>query len=329
MPRKPNGQRVVVSIDGGGIRGILPATLLAAVSQIFSDETLCRVADLLAGTSTGGLIMSGVYAGRTAAAMLDLYVKNGTAIFSRSPWQYARSGFGRLGPASKYRADALREALQGVLKNQWLSRPGSSAFLLVPSYAIQLPRPIDMDNDGVAESASALLFKSVDARADPSNDFSLVDVCRATSAAPTYFPAALIRNANGDEYRCVDGGTFANNPAMCAWAEADKRWPMDRMTVISIGAGSRIHGISGSGDWGPPRWLPHIFDVFMDGAADTVSYQLRRLLGKDFVRCEIPLAGADTRFDDASARNIADLQLLGDRYAEKYAQAIADAIMGK
>lgn len=324
-------RRFVAAFDGGGIRGILTAAVLKAVAEgLGEDHPLHKVFDLISGTSTGGILACGLYAGKSPSALLDLYVKNGTAIFGRSPWQYVRSGWGRLGPASKYRADALREALVEVLGGQWLGRRLTRTRLLVPSYCIRLPCPMDMDKDGIQECASAFFFKSEDARLDGGvSDFTLVDVGLATSAAPTFFPAHHAFNALGQSYLFVDGGTFANNPAMCAWAEARKYWALDPLTLVSIGTGSRVRSISGSGDWGPPRWLPHIFSVFMDGAADSVSYQAGKLLGQDFIRCETALVGVDDAFDDAGRPNIIRLVGLGERFAEIHAPRILDALRGK
>lgn len=302
-------KRVVLSIDGGGIRGIIPALVLYAACQ--HDGRCLDDVSLFAGTSTGGIIATGLYAGVEPGKLVDLYATEGPPIFSRSPLQYARSGLGYFGPASKYRADALSAALSAVLRGKTLSRGCGAARLLVPTYCIQLPYPMDLDHDGVAESRSPVFFKTTDAVNSQTWDFSLVSVARATSAAPTYFPAAHIVNGEGAMFTCVDGGVFANNPAMCAYAEARHLWPADDIVVISMGTGTMVEPIAGSGDWGPPQWLPHIFTVFMDGAADTVSYQLRTVLGERFLRVDVPLQGVDPAFDDASPQNIERLKTLG------------------
>ncbi len=271
--------------------------------------------DLLAGTSTGGILTIGAAAGLPASRMVELYRDKGTGIFYRSAVHELASGGGVYG--AKYPADFLEAELGSLLGHDRLSHI-QVPELLVPTYCTHLPHPMDVDSDGTAESASSWFFKSWKARHDQAYDFSLVDVARATSAAPTYFPAAEILNGLGEPFVCVDGGTFANNPSLCAIAAAKQLWPGEELRVVSLGTGSKVKSIA-AGDWGYSQWAPHVAGVFMDGAADTVSYVASALLGANFVRCELPItAPVDEAFDDADAKNIASLMALGSDYTKKF-----------
>jgi uncharacterized protein len=310
--------RRVLSVDGGGIRGLLPAVLLAALEGR-ENRLVGQLFDLVAGTSTGGIIACGAALGVPAAHMVALYHDRGGAIFDRSVFQNAESVFGAVG--AKYDPEPLEHELGAVLGDRWLHDP-VSAELLVPSYVCKLPAPSDEDGDGVAEQASSFFFKSWKARADSRVDFHLRDIARATSAAPTYFPAARIMNAKGETFVCVDGGVFANNPALCAWAAAKQLWPNDDIQVVSLGTGTKVLPIDAA-DWGALEWLPHIFSTFMDGAADTVSYVAQDILGPSFVRCEMAVASdVNDAFDCASHQNIEALSRMADVYTKRFLSLI-------
>lgn len=287
----------VLTIDGGGIRGILPARLLVEVQKTVD---IAKTHSLISGTSTGGIMAAGLVAGVPPTDILDLYVKHGTEVFDSNP-------IGGLIEA-KYRAGKL----EGFFKNIFGAKRLSdiiSPEILVPSYCCKLPAPTDTDGDGVVEGATSMFFRSWKARADSKLDWPLWEVCRATSAAPTYFSAATIDGG----YVMVDGGVFANNPAMSALASAWNLWPGEEVRVLSLGTGSKVDPIN-AGNWGGSQWLSSIFSVFMDGAADAVSYQCTAALGSDFLRCEIALEGVNDAFDDASTENITALQDLAEKF---------------
>lgn len=307
----------VLSVDGGGIRGILPAMLLARLEER-RGKPVGELFDLVAGTSTGAIIACGVAAGVPAATMVDLYANQGPAIFREPLWRAVL-------PLSvaRYGGRPLDQRLLKVLGTTWLSSWKLRCKLLVPTYVTQLPEPIDIDLDGTAEMASALLFRSWVAQANSRWDFRLCDIARASSAAPTYFPAAKIYNRNSEPFICIDGGTFANNPALLAWSAARDLWPDEEITLVSLGTGTLVEAVR-AGDWGVAKWIAHIFSAFMDGAADTVSYTCRQILGRNFVRCEVPLPPyMNSAFDDASLENIMALDALGRDYTDTFIGSIA------
>ena len=116
-----------------------------------------------------------------------------------------------------------------------------------------------------------------------SEDFRLRDIARATSAAPTYFPPAIIESLDANyrkdqrRHALVDGGVFANDPAALARAEAQRLFPRaDRALVVSLGTGARVNRINGDKavGFGLAGWLPSLIDVFMDGASALTEHEL-------------------------------------------------------
>jgi predicted acylesterase/phospholipase RssA len=281
------GTARILAIDGGGIRGIIPAAVLRHIEQ----RTGSPIADLfhmVAGTSTGGILGAGLTApdanGRprfSAADMGDLYRTEGEEIFSHSFWH----GFGSLGGTAdeKYEADNLERILRERLGDTPLS--AALGDLLVTSYDIRRRRP--------------LFFKSWRARGEDlepgqtpaDREFRLRDAARATSAAPTY----------------VDGGVFANNPAMCAVASARILYPgAANFLIVSLGTGLTEREIpyEQAKDWGLLGWARPLLGVIFDGVSDTVHYQLAQEFNQGarrrYYRFQIDLGG---RRDDPASPN--------------------------
>lgn len=301
----------ILCLDGGGIRGILPARFIQALEDA-AGKPAASMFDMLAGTSTGGIIAVGLLAGLSARTLGDFYMLRGPEIFPGGLLRKIRALEGPL-----YDASALEKALLDVLGNAWLSET-SGPELLVPAYCTSLP-----DN---------FFFKTWKARGtrlgqgdvQDALDFQLRDIARATSAAPLYFAPAEIKNMMGDSYTMIDGGVFANNPAGCAMASAARLWPGEPLLVVSVGTGDHKAPIT-MGDGGAVDVALKIVDVFMDSGASLVDYQAQERPGVTYMRYEIDLAtpvGGDaqlvsTAMDDASAGNLALIELLARRLAAK------------
>jgi uncharacterized protein len=291
----------VLSIDGGGIRGIIPALVLAEVERR-SQKRVWELFDLIAGTSTGGILACALCAPDPLPAeqLVGLYEEEGPHIFDRSVWQRIRSAEGLLD--EKYSADALDRALERFLSDKRLA--DSKPDLLVPAYNMGEPGPY--------------FFKSRKAR-EEGEDFPLSVVARATSAAPTYFePSAL------NDQALVDGGVFATNPAMCAFAEVMRFQPTADIVLLSLGTGQRTRQrtFADVKDWGLVEWARPILDVVFDGVSDAVNYQLAHVLDDGhYWRLQVELNDASDDLDDAGEQNLRDLrsqaeQLIADSSAE-------------
>ncbi len=296
--------RKVLSIDGGGIRGIVPAMILRHLEEE-AGRPVSRMFDLVAGTSTGGILALGLVAPTgegtpkySADDLVGLYREEGPNIFSRSFWYWLRS-LGNLVDA-KYPAGGLERVLDRYFGSAMLS--DSLAPVIVTSYEIERRIP--------------WFFKSRKAR-DPElseeYDFPMKTVARATAAAPTYFdPLRVDFNGGDNYYALVDGGVYANNPAMCAYTEARVMFPDDEILLVSVGTGKRTrrYPVEEVKDWGLTGWVSPILDVVFDGVADTIDFQLRQLLSADrYHRFQVGLQNASDAMDDTSPRNLRNLQL--------------------
>jgi uncharacterized protein len=279
----------VLSIDGGGIRGLIPALVLAELERRAGRQVF-ELFDLLAGTSTGGILACALCAPDPLPAerLVALYEEEGPEIFDRSLWQRVRSAEGLLD--EKYDAAALERALERFLARKRLkdTRPD----LLVPAYDMGEPGPY--------------FFKSRKAREDSDEDFTLSEVARATAAAPTYFEPLPL-----DERTLVDGGVFAVNPAMSAFAEVLRFDPSAEVVLLSLGTGERTRRrrFADIRDWGLVEWARPVLDVVFDGISDAVDYQLRHALGEGrYWRLQVELSRASDDLDDASPENLRHLR---------------------
>ena len=309
----------ILCIDGGGIRGIIPARILQRIEEALQKPAR-DLFHLIAGTSTGGIIGCGLLKGKTAAEMAQLYANEGGDIFHRSLWGKVTTIDGLTNP--DYDAGPLERVLARELGDTWLSEV-TGAELMVPSYAIQLPYEQPGDGVGLLYPRAPYFFKSWKARgfkSDPGDnppelDFRLRDVARATSAAPTYFPPALIQSRAGRQFGMIDGGVFANNPGMTALVAAYKLFPeVGDFVVVSLGTGSLERPIpyEDAKNWGLVHWARPILNVLFDGNADTTSYELGQVLGASHYRFDISLGqnpkqdpnAVNEDFDDASPDNI-------------------------
>ena len=293
------GTARILSIDGGGIRGIIPARVLQRIEKR-TGKQVSKMFHMIAGTSTGGLLACALATPgdsgkpRTAEQLTDLYRKRGKEIFKSSFWH----GFGSLGGTvdERYEAANLEKILEEYFGTTRLSDMDQD--LLVTSYNIQTRQPFFFKSwKACGEKLSA--GETVQDR-----DFLLRDVCRATSAAPTYFEPAYVKNVRNQGFPLIDGGVFAANPAMCALSSARMLYPnSSRYLIVSLGTGETRREIpyKRAKDWGLIGWARPLLYVLFDGVSDAVNYQLsQQFRPRDYFRFQIEL-GADP--DDENAPN--------------------------
>jgi patatin-like phospholipase/acyl hydrolase len=303
----------ILAIDGGGIRGLIPAVVLAEIEGRSGRRT-AELFDLIAGTSTGGILACGLTRpgenggpAFTAADLIGLYESEGPEIFHRSLVKRIESVEGYVD--ERYDDRGLNAALQRYLDGTRLSEAVCDLF--ITAYEI--------------ERRQAFFFRSSRARTDPAYDFTFVDVARATSAAPTYFEPVRVADAAGAaSYALIDGGVFALNPAMCAYAELSATGRRDEIDlVVSLGTGEHTRRLPYARvkDWGALEWARPILDVVFDASADAVDFQLRALMDTRYERLQTRLEEASDALDDASPENLAALEreaqrLIADRGAD-------------
>jgi patatin-like phospholipase/acyl hydrolase len=298
----------ILAIDGGGIRGIIPAAILTAIEQK-TGKHIAETFDMIAGTSTGGILALALAKpgpdGKPeyrAADLADMYFRDGSTIFPQSIWRKIHTGDYTLD--EKYPSDGIETVLQRYFGQTQLKE--SLVNLLVMSYEI--------------ESRMPWLFRSDRAKRNPNFDFPMWQVARATSAAPTYFEPERIDKLNGEGYwALVDGGTYANNPSMCAYAEARRLIPNCDVLIVSLGTGELTRPINYqvAKHWGLIGWAKPVLDVVFDGVSKTTDYQLHQLLpaagGKRrYYRFQTTLTIASDDMDNVDPENLNDLKTQAD-----------------
>lgn len=293
----------ILALDGGGIRGLIPAIICDKLS-ILAGRPIWQLFDLIAGTSTGGILALG-YAkpverkdgrgessvdGMSTTDMVQLYRDEGPKIFSNQhSWRslirgprYTSANLGKI-LKSKFGHHRLKDAIVEVL---------------VTSYDLAHRRP--------------KMFTRWQANVDVSQDCSMYHVALATSAAPTYFPPFLV-NDNSlviDKHGLIDGGLTANNPAACAYVEAKYLWPDEDLVLISVGTGSYKKPVRAdkAKSWGQMQWASPVIDCMFDANSAITHNILRRLLDSDeYLRLDATMDRDSGRLDNVSTDNLQEL----------------------
>ena len=315
LPWPENRDFRILSIDGGGIRGLFPAALLAGLERRYlSGSSINAYFDLIAGTSTGGIIALGLGARLPAAQLLELYSERGRDIFPPvGPIGHqARKVLGLV--RYRYERRALKRALADTFGDTRLAE--SNVRLCVPSadgrhgelYVFKTPHHPDFRLDG-----RELMSK----------------IGAATSAAPTYF-----RPLEDGGFSFVDGGLWANNPVMVGLVDALSCFavPRHRVRILSIGCGSVPYTI---GRW--QKWLGGLWhwrkvtDAIMHFQSLNALGQAGLLLGADRVhRIDAPHTPKPIELDDWVRAHTelpraasAALDRCGDRIASTFLKAPA------
>lgn len=312
----------ILSIDGGGIRGVIPAVLLTEMEKR-TGKAISELFDLIAGTSTGGILATGLVAPENlgiesdsrgprfkASDLLELYEKHGEDIFRRSLCDRITSLWGLTD--EKYPNDGIEAVLEEYFGDTELK--DALTEILVTSYEIEKRHPY--------------FFKRHKAREKPEKRNHLLrDMARATSAAPTYFEPTETRTVGKSAVTTrylVDGGVFANNPALCAYAEAIKLGEStNKILVASLGTGVATERIDygKAKNWGKIKWARPVISVMIDGVADAVDYQLRQMLPTEgpnarYYRFNTDLPSKLGRLDAADQSSIKALKQKAKRILE-------------
>jgi hypothetical protein len=295
----------ILSIDGGGIRGLIPAMVLDELERRLGRPA-ADLFDLIVGTSTGGVLALALTVpganGKpqyTSRDVMGLYENEGRNIFSRSLTHRVKALGGLDAP--KYPATGIEAVLEQYFGAWKLSQAMTNT--LITSYEI--------------ESRFPFFFRSTKARARPDYDFPMKLVARATSAAPTYFAPAQIANVSATErFSLIDGGVFANNPAACGLVEAYTTLPACSYLVASLGTGALTRCIPyrRAKNWGLTQWAKPVLDVVFEGVSSTVDYQLRQLLpAHRYFRFQTALDQKVQSLDNVHPDNITALKCVGAR----------------
>jgi len=276
----------VVSIDGGGIRGLVTTILLQRIIATPGLENLFGTIDLVAGTSTGGLLALGIAHQLDLQRIRDVYIEKGPKIFADS-WLDDLVDLGKIRGAD-YDIKPLRRELKDLFGEATLGSLRKRVLITA----------FDLDNESPKAEERTWKPKLFHNFPGPSSDRGALaaDVGLYTSAAPTYFPSV-------DGY--IDGGVYASNPAMCALAQTqDARYrptpSLNEVFLLSLGTGTSLQYIKGNyHDWGYAQWVKPLINLMLDGTAGIADYQCSQILGDRYHRlAPVFPAGTTVPMDD-------------------------------
>ena len=333
----------ILSIDGGGIRGIIPAMILAEIERR-TGHRIAEMFDMIAGTSTGGVLALGLTVPQNkdaskpkykATQLVSFYEEDGKEVF-HSSWQDAVTLRGLIN--EKYSSDRLEKVLRKYLGDE-VKLSHALTELLITSYEIEACRPFFFTRRKARTKTTS--------RLNP----RMWEVARSTSAAPTYFAPFQINRSRPSHLpplTFIDAGIFVNNPTLCAYAEAvnmhcrrgdvpssDAQAGASKQSdrpvevrseqatgthdcdyvVVSLGTGELNVPIryEDAKRWGTLHWARPLIDIAYDGSSDTVDGQMRQLMQVVkrpylYYRFQASLSEANNALDDTSAWNLQDLK---------------------
>lgn len=323
----------ILSIDGGGIKGIIPCMILQKIEER-TKKPISALFDVIAGTSTGGILTLGLTVPNqdgkpqySASDILDLYKDKGSQIFPTTPFEDIKAIF-----RPKFDVRGLERLLESYFGNNQLNDVLTNVF--ITTYDIHARKPF--------------YFSSRLAKKYPKENFLLKDIGRSTSAAPTYFKPHHINEldaVNG----MVDGGVFANNPAVLAFTEAkeiflEKFSPIKGIDgleghdphvrpnpndlpffMLSLGTGNHTKPLNyeQAQKWGELKWVVPLIDILMQGVSETVAYQMEYImppinrLQKRYHRINPTIPDDATDMSDVTPQNIERLIKAAERCINK------------
>lgn len=292
----------ILSVDGGGMRGIIPVRLMQRLAAVPELKDWYKRARLYAGTSTGGLIALGLTRGVSLTRLFNLYKNKGAKIFDDS-WLDNLRDLGQVIGAQYDNAQLELELkmLVGETSLKNLS-PDKLTRVLITTFDLDQADAVSLKNDEPPGSTKSKphKWKPKIFHNFPGNDTDgRLPAYKAglyTSAAPSYFPVV-------EGY--IDGGVFANNPSMCALAQTQDPRNADQsdhpalqdVVLFSLGTGEVLKFIGGLDlDWGYAQWAKPIIEILLEGVAGIADYQCRQILRERYWRLQ-PVLTQDFSID--------------------------------
>lgn len=303
----------ILAIDGGGIRGIIPALILKNLeARLTNNKQLVDCFDIVSGTSTGGIIALLLTTPNkdnkpkyNISQVLELYKELGSEVFQRSIFKKITTGWGWWG--AKYSEDKLMNIFEkyfGIVELKDTIKP-----VIIPAYEIEMDK--------------TFFFKSTRAKTQANYNYQLKDIARATSAAPTYFTPAQIQDlTKKEQHILIDGGVAVNNLTLAATVYGLELYGKDQQFFIvslgtgtSYGAKTKLIDRSSVQDSGLLGWAKKISSLMMYAVNDVTDYEMRYVFNHhDYYRFQPIIEISNAELDDSSTSNIAALY----KYAEDY-----------
>lgn len=293
----------VLSIDGGGNRGLIPALWLQQVQKLLGHDVTDHF-DVFVGTSTGGVIIAGLnipdermevvsqaYGFENPIdGLVDLYQTRGADIFA------PRS---RFSIGAKYNHEGLEEILDFFFSDTLMSQLKKPTMVL--TYDVGQDNPVLVSSHPTLIDHSMMNYVG----------YRVKHALRGTSAAPTYFDPAYFKDLKGDTHVMADGGVYANNPCLAGLVYALQLFPTYKMhdiEIVSLSTGWKPTAMDADSvkSWGKIRWAPEIVPMTMSGSSAAAHAIMSELPVRDYYRVEVGLTGSPA-MDDISQKNIASL----------------------
>jgi len=277
----------ILSLDGGGVRAIIQATLLQRLNILFPN--MLDEVDMYAGSSAGSIVASALCNGLTPDQTYAMWMETAPKIFLEGYLRKITSIDSVIG--SSYDANILQQNLSSTIGEKKLKDLPKK--ILIPSFNLDPP------GHGLLNPRSEHRWQPEYFHNFPDSEsleLPLMDAVLRSAAAPTYFP---IR----DGY--VDGGTFANNPAMAAISTAiNNGIRLEDIVVLSISTGNNPRCVPkktyGEGNWGLAQWGPHVIDLLLDSTTQSLDYSCKCLLRDQYMRVD-PILAENVSLDDATS----------------------------
>lgn len=334
VPRIKHGTVTILSIDGGGVRGLIPALMVQDLMRRlhFLEHRRRRrrfpadYFDIFAGTSSGALLTLGLAGARPRSPeeIVAVYRDRAQEIFP--PRRFAATGTMRQAFTVKYEQEPLEALLEELFGDDRLGNCCSNVLIAAYDTDHRTPFFFKHYSDRVCRRNRELCRE-----AEQYRDFYLRDVARATTAAPTFFEPARVTATDGKQYTLVDGALAANNPALSAYVEARKLYrDARRYIVVSIGTGrsSRQFPWETIRRWGYLDWVSPLHGaplnaMFTDGQSETVAHALKQLPRVQYFRfnADIPESMSEM-IDDTRAPNMELVESLGRAMMRRFSSEL-------
>lgn len=292
--------KYVLSLDGGGVRGIATLSFLKRFEAHYNVKA-ADFFDFFAGTSIGGLICLTLASGKTASETLDAMLENLGIVMNKS-------FFDRIMPFQCrpiYNGKGKKKGIQNFVPDMPLS--AFPKHILIPTY--------DITN------------RITVLHCPNSDQISARVLADATTAAPTYFPPVLTQNINGKKVFEIDGGVAVNNPALIALTHVKTldSWKDCQIKVLSVGTGMDARQISGvsAKKWGLIKWATNgITNIFVQAPNQIFNQACTDLIGDDYLRINSAVQGCGYEIDNTSKKNIKCLIRMGSAWFDVYQEQL-------
>lgn len=291
----------ILSLDGGGVRGIVEAVVLKNIEEEL-QKPISQIFDFVAGTSTGGIIALGIVASNghgkaqfSAQQILDVYLEYSPQIFNASCLHRFKTLGGLIGP--KHDGCGIYDLAQHFLGNRMMSE--ALIPTLITGYDVEKERGVE--------------FFSVEAKNNPEKDCLMREVGQATAAAPTFFPLASVKYPSNTLTHLADGALYKPNPSILAYFAAKNLYPERPIEIYSIGSGNGNSDTSCSDlkFGGLLQWILPIMHHIQRCDCSTDNDLLGKLLNtttdQRFFRLDIAINARSRSMDDASRKNMRHL----------------------